>query len=123
MNTVNFGKKGEIAAAQYLEGKSYTILRKNWRFAKLEVDIIAETDDFLVIVEVKARSSDEYGDPWEFVGLKKQRNLVQAAQQFVDFNKIEKEVRFDIISIIVNSDNNTYEFEHIEDAFNPLIGM
>lgn len=123
MNTVDFGKKGELLAAEYLELQSYKILRKNWRFGKLEVDIIAETEDFIVIVEVKMRSTDDYGDPWEFVGKKKQSNLVKAAQQFVDYNNIVKEVRFDIISIIINERDNSYEIEQIEDAFNPLIGM
>ena len=64
----DLGKKGEEIAANYLAEKGYKIIARNWRFGKDEIDIIAEHDNFLVIIEVKTRSSSDYGEPEEAVG-------------------------------------------------------
>lgn len=65
------GKTGEKLAADWLEKKGFTILEKNWRHKRLEVDIIAEKDNLLHFIEVKSRSSQNYGLPEESVSLKK----------------------------------------------------
>ena len=113
------GKKGETIAKGYLLEKSYAILEKNWRYLKAEVDLIVQNDDFIVFVEVKTRSSSNYGDPESFVSGKQQKMIINAASEYVIKNNIEREARFDIISIIII--NKTEEIRHIEDAFYPTL--
>ena len=113
------GKKGEEIAAIYLMGKGYNILERNWRFGRDEIDIIAEYDKFLVIVEVKTRSTGYFGKPEESVTEKKQRFLIRAANEYVNQKEIELEIRFDIFSIVIESNKQT--INHIEDAFYPTI--
>lgn len=113
------GKKGEELATVFLEEEGYKILHRNWRFGKDEIDIIAQTDTFLVIVEVKTRSTDYFGDPEEAVDKQKQRFLVRAADVFINQKEIDLEVRFDIISIVFEKGKHT--IRHIEDAFYPTL--
>jgi putative endonuclease len=111
------GKKGERLAADFLCKAGYKIIMCNWRYRHKEIDIIARDSDYLVIVEVKLRSTDYFGDPSEFVTKKKQRFLIEAAEAYLRTIADEPEVRFDIISIIAG--NHGYQFDHMTDAFNP----
>ena len=113
----DFGKLGEELAVNYLIGKGYEILERNWRNIHKEIDIIAKDGKDLVIVEVKTRQSDEYGDPDVAVTKKKQRMLIVAANAYITQNNLDKEIRFDIISIVFKGDEPV--IEHIEDAFLP----
>lgn len=110
------GILGEKIAREYLQGKGYKIMDYNWRFLKDELDIIAEHDDTLVVIEVKTRSSWQYGEPHEAVTPKKQKFIVRAADAYVLEKEIDKEVRFDVISIVM-AGNDVSELTHIEDAF------
>lgn len=109
------GKEGEKAAAEYLLSKGYEILVMNYIAQKAEVDIIALKDNFLVFVEVKTRSSLDYGLPQDFVRSTKIRLLVKAANLFIEENDREEEVRFDIIAI--HKVGGNYNIQHLEDAF------
>lgn len=109
------GKKGEQLALEHLEKHGYTILDKNWRYQKAEVDIIAQKGDVLAVVEVKTRSSTDFGDPQDFVKPKKIKLLVTAINEYVTSKDLDVEVRFDIIAIVKTGNNFT--LEHIEDAF------
>ena len=109
------GKLGEEMAVAFLEKAGYIILETNWTFQKAEVDIIAQKDNILVIVEVKTRSSIEFGLPQDFVKSKKIQLLVKAVNEYVIKKDLEVEVRFDIIAIHKNF--KKYEIEHIIDAF------
>jgi putative endonuclease len=111
------GQEGEKLAVDFLQRKGYKILWKNWRYKHKEVDIIAIDKEELVIVEVKLRSTDYFGDPSEAVTKKKQRFLIEAAEAYLETREDEPEVRFDIVSII--SGNSDHTIEHITDAFNP----
>lgn len=113
------GKRGEELATRYLVRKGYRILERNWRAGKDEIDIIALNEDFIVVVEVKTRSTGSYGDPEEAVDRNKQRFLIRAADEYVNQKEIDKEIRFDIISIIIEQNKQT--IRHIEDAFYPTI--
>lgn len=113
------GTKGEQIAANYLEKKGYTVLETNWRFKNLEADIIASIDKTLVIAEVKTRKSNYFGEPETFVNKQKQKNLIMAANEYIVRNQLDMEVRFDIISIIIN--DKEIKINHIEDAFYPLL--
>ncbi len=110
-----FGKEAETIASEYLRQKGYDVLTTNWRFGKAEIDIIARKDNILVIVEVKARTSDYFGEPESFVNRKKIKLLTEAANEYVIRNNLDMEVRFDIISILKNRYKE--EIEHIENAF------
>lgn len=112
-----FGKDGEELARKYLVKKGYSIRESNWRFKKYEIDIIGESDEFIVFVEVKARSTAAFGEPEMFVTLKKQKFLIAAAHNYLQANDIEKEARFDVIAILPI--NNNYNVKHLEGAFYP----
>lgn len=111
------GKKGEEAAAMYLLEKGYEILNQNWRFGHDEIDIVARKNDELVIVEVKTRSSDYFGDPMEAVDIKKQKILIRATESYISEFNYDMNIRYDIISIILK--NNNLSIRHIKDAFYP----
>ena len=109
------GKKGEQLAVDFLLKNGYKIIERNYRFDKAEVDIIAQIKDILAIVEVKTRSSIDFGNPQDFVKPKQIQRLVKAVDQYVTVNSLDVEVRFDIIAII--KENNNFNIEHLENAF------
>ncbi|HSG67306.1 MAG TPA: YraN family protein [Bacteroidales bacterium] len=115
----DLGKSGEEIANEYLLKKGYTVLEKNWRHNKDEVDLIAQKDDMLVIVEVKTRSTFYFGEPEIFVNRKKQNFMIRAANAYILKNNIQLECRFDIISIVQSADR--VSIRHIEDAFYPTL--
>jgi putative endonuclease len=109
------GKIGEQIAVDFLVNKGYKIKERNWRFKKAEVDIIAETANTLVAVEVKTRSTDVFGDPQEFIKEKQKKMLIHAVDEYVISNDLNVEVRFDVIGIVKN--NEETKIKHLEDAF------
>ena len=110
-----FGKEGEEIAANYLKEKGYRILYRNFRYLKAEVDIIAEKDDIIAMVEVRARSNDRIIAIADTITKKKIQLLVSAADYFVTEMKLDKEVRFDIIAILKNK--KIFNIDHMESAF------
>ena len=109
------GKFGEEQAVEYLQQNGYEILETNWTFQKAEIDIITQKENILAIIEVKTRSSIEFGLPQDFVKPKKIQLLVKAVNEYVIANDLEVEVRFDIVAIY--KEGNEFKLEHIEDAF------
>ncbi|MBJ2176130.1 YraN family protein [Aureibaculum sp. A20] len=109
------GKKGEELAIAFLKKNGYRIRDINYRYLKAEIDIIAQKDAILAIVEVKTRSTRDFGLPQDFVNQKKIKLLVMAADHYVVSKDLDVNVRFDIIAII--NDNGKFEIEHLEDAF------
>lgn len=109
------GKLGEDLAVKYLIGLGYQILNRNWIYQKKELDVVALKDDFLVVVEVKSRSTDYFEHPADAITLSKIKLLVKATQAYVDLKEIKQEVRFDVVSVIKKGEK--YVIEHIEDAF------
>ncbi|MFA9192496.1 YraN family protein [Flavobacterium sp. FZUC8N2.13] len=109
------GKLGEELAVEFLQNNGYTILETNWTFQKAEVDIIAQIADTLAIVEVKTRSSIEFGLPQDFVNSKKIKLLTKAIDNYVVEKNLDINVRFDIIAI--QKDHKSFVIEHITDAF------
>jgi len=109
------GKQGEKLAVDFLLKKGYNILETNYRYLKSEIDIIAKTEGTIVVVEVKTRSTPEFGDPQEFVKPKQIQSLVKAVNHYVEENDLDVEVRFDIVGIIQNKAGT--RIEHLEDAF------
>jgi len=111
--------EGETKAVEYLRSAGYEILETNWRFGQEEIDIIARDKDFLVVVEVKTRSSKAFGEPEAFVNRQKQRHLVKAAGAYIEKHGLDLEVRFDIASVMKNGES--YEVSLIKNAFYPLL--
>ena len=109
------GKFGEELAVAFLQQNGYEILETNWTFQKAEIDIIAQKENTLAVVEVKTRSSIEFGLPQDFVKPKKIQLLVKAINEYVISNNLDVEVRFDIIAIY--KEDKEYKLEHIEEAF------
>lgn len=113
------GIKGEDLAAEHLKKAGYKILNRNWKAGKLEIDIIAENEEYIVFTEVKTRSGDFQMHPITAVTREKQRSMIYAADAFINRNKINKESRFDVITVIRKGDS--HEIDHIEDAFYPTL--
>lgn len=111
------GQRGEQLARSYLERKGYEILAQNWRYSRAEIDIIAKLPkiNIIVFVEVKTRSTYKYGYPEEAVNNRKARLLAMAAEAYLAERNLECEVRFDIISILLQ--DRHHQIVHIEDAF------
>ena len=118
MNHLELGKKGEDMATNLLISKGYKVLDRNYRFKKLELDIICIHNNFLVIVEVKTRTSSKLGQP-EQISRAKQKQVIKATNFYVQEKGIDLEVRLDVIGIILNQ----YEEQiiHIENAFTPTL--
>ena len=115
---LQLGRKGEEIAQLYLSEQSYEILEANWRFQKAEIDIIAKDKDILVFVEVKTRSTDKWGNPEDSISPKKQALIADAATQYMEEINHHWEVRFDVISIVINGDDS-HHLKHFPDAFFP----
>lgn len=109
------GKKGEQLAVDFLLKNGYDIIERNYRFDKAEVDIIAQIKDTLAIVEVKTRSTTDFGNPQDFVKPKQIQRLVKAVDEYVRESNLDVEVRFDIIAIV--KAGKTFNIEHLENAF------
>lgn len=115
---LDLGRKGEMIAKTHLEELGYEILEENWTHGKLEIDIIAYKDRVIIFTEVKTRSGSGFGQPEDFVDMRKQRLLADAAGQYIYLMDHQGEVRFDIISILFDGEYK-YKLKHIEDAFWP----
>ena len=111
----DLGKSGEDAAVEFLQNNGHQILIRNYRFGKAEVDIISKHVKFIVFTEVKTRSSSAFGNPEEFVDKKKRLLMKRAADEFMHQQKLDAEIRFDIIS--VSSEKGELKIYHIQDAF------
>ncbi|AVM49749.1 YraN family protein [Capnocytophaga sp. oral taxon 878] len=114
----DFGKEGEEDAVNFLLGEGHTILERNFRFGHAEIDVITLKDEVVHIVEVKTRTSSAYGEPESFVNKQKVELLVKAANFYVEKMDLDREVQFDIVSIVKN--NVEFTINYIEDAFYPF---
>ena len=109
------GKLGEQLAVDYLSRNGFAILERNFIYNKAELDIIAQKEEKIIVVEVKTRNSAFFGDPQDFVTKAKIKLMVKAANEYVITNNIDLEVRFDIIAILKNQ--HIEKVEHFENAF------
>jgi putative endonuclease len=114
------GDWGEKLAAAYLIEKGYSIIEKQWQYARYEIDLIAQKDNLMVFVEVKTRFSAEYGEPWTAVNLNKQRKICRSADYYLRFFRVDAEPQFDIVSIV--RAEGTTKITHLERAFFPTLG-
>jgi len=109
------GSRGEDLASEFLKDAGYRIIARNYKTPIGELDIIAKDGETLVFVEVKARSSNAFGYPFEAVDSRKRHKLKNLALLYLKNQKKNCAVRFDVISITLNGTKK--EIEHIKDAF------
>ena len=110
------GKEGERIAEEYLKKKGYRLVERNYRCAAGELDLIVLDHRVVVFVEVKTRTGQTFGSPFEAVEFRKQRKMIQAAQYFLAEKKLQqRDARFDVVGISWPARDPMVE--HIENAF------
>lgn len=113
MNTVETGNFGENIACEYLLKNGYTILKRNYRAANGEIDIIAEVNKKLCFVEVKTRKNTNFGYASEAVNYHKQNKIISTAKAFLMQYSDYDEISFDVCEIY--TENGTINY--ISNAF------
>lgn len=113
-----WGKQAENIVCEYLMSKGYTVRERNWRpkSSKSEIDLIAQKDDTLIFVEVKARSNMEV-DPAEAMTAEKIKNVVRGANSYLQLQDFDFYYRFDVAAVSGNIED--YKLDYLEDAFLP----
>lgn len=119
------GQEGERNAQAYLENKGYTIIAKNWRFKRAEIDLIAVIGDEVVFVEVKRRANNAFGFPEEYVTRAKAQHLRRAIEGFLALQggSVHRGLRIDMrqprVDVIAITDA-PFELVHYENIELPL---
>lgn len=109
------GEQGERLARQHLSQLGYTVLESNFRNKLGEVDLIARDGEWLVVVEVRTRTDESRGHPFESVTTAKQKRLRRLAQSYLSRSGWEGPVRFDVIGVIPST--GEWQLEHLKEAF------
>lgn len=117
---MSLGKWGEDKALEYLENEGLVLRDRNWRCSHKELDLVMESPAKLHVVEVKTLRKPSPIEPWEHVDARKQSALVSAANKYIGVHHIHKEVQFDIVSILVSEDDESYDLRYIPEAFIPI---
>ncbi|MGA1812402.1 YraN family protein [Frondihabitans sp. 4ASC-45] len=112
------GALGEEAAAVHLAERGYRILDRNWRCPEGEVDIVAEDDDYVVVVEVKTRTGHAAGHPFEAVTPAKVQRLRRLALAWAHGNpRSGQRLRVDVVAVTLEADASTRPvIEHLENV-------
>lgn len=115
---LEWGRQAENLVAEWLITHGYTVRERNWRPAtsKSEIDIIAQKDDTMIFVEVKARTDMDV-DPVTALTPEKIKNVVRGANAYLRKQEFDFFYRFDVASVNGNADN--YVLDYMEDAFLP----
>jgi len=116
-----FGRESESNAVKHLKKQGYKILEQNYRTKLGEIDIIAKDKKTLVFVEVKARSSDRYGNPKWAITPKKKRQMSKVALYYLKITKqTNVKARFDVVTI--RSLDSKPQIDVIKNAFELAYG-
>ena len=110
------GAHGENVAATYLLQNGFEVLHRNWRYRHCEIDLICSKEKVLHFVEVKTRTTKQFGNPEESISAKKMNALKKAAEHYLIEHTEWKNLQFDVVSIILNGEN-IEEIFFIEDVF------
>lgn len=110
------GSEGENLAIRYLKKQGYAIIARNFSTRLGEIDIIAQDGETIVFVEVKTRTNDAFGAPFESINASKRKKLANVAALYLKSQKREAPARFDIVSIVRHPSGDTL-IEHLKDAF------
>jgi putative endonuclease len=119
MNNKEIGGIGEDAAARYLTISGMTLLARNFRVSRMgEIDIIAREKDTICFVEVKTRSSSQFGLPVEAVSLKKRQSITRLASLYLSQMHLHNSpVRFDVVEVIMDKHYQVTDIRHLRAAF------
>jgi putative endonuclease len=110
------GKSGEELAVSFLKKNGFEILERNYRFGHKEIDIIVRDKNTVVFTEVKTGRSKDFGAPEERVNLRKQKSMIEVAQDYIQKNNFRDiDFRFDVIAVSFEKGNR--KIEHIKNAF------
>ena len=113
----HLGAFGEQVATEYLKNRGYEILQLNYRCSVGEIDIVARDGDSLVFVEVRTRSSRQFGTPEESVTPAKQAKLIELAESYLQEHQISNQTwRIDVVAVEVDRHNKISRIELIENA-------
>lgn len=110
------GKLAEQLAADWLVGKGYELLDKNYRFQHAEIDLVMKHKGIVIFIEVKFRSGTGFGYAEEFVDGAKKKLVVKAADHYVYEKDWHNDIRFDIVGVYKDRAGN-FNFKQFEDAF------
>lgn len=110
------GHAAETLAIRYFARRGFSVVARNHRYRRGEVDVIVQKDHLLVFVEVKARSGVQFGYPETFMSPRQQDLVRQVATQYVFSCNWKGEIRFDIIAIL-KVRGCQLQLTHFEDAF------
>lgn len=114
-NNIEKGKSGEELARKYLIRNGYRIIESNFKNKIGEVDIIALEGNILVFIEVKSRTSLNYGYPYEAVNYKKQQKIIKTSMSYIRYKSItDVQCRYDIIEVYLTQ---KIKINHIQNAF------
>ena len=109
------GKKGEDIACEFLKKHGYSIIERNFRRSYAEIDIIAVKDETLVFIEVKTRTSSQFGTPLESITYWKLRPLIKTAQFYAKIHpKLPQLLRIDAIAVSMDGNGGREKIEHVE---------
>jgi putative endonuclease len=119
-NHIEAGRKGENAALAYLLARGYTLLDRNWRFGRGELDLVMEAPDGdLVFVEVKTRRQNHAGDPLGWITPRKQAQIRRIARGYCLRHAFgDHPMRFDAVGVDLNGPNGP-AVTHVPHAFIP----
>lgn len=113
------GKVGEEEAIHFLKEKGYQIRHHNWRSGKKELDIVAEYNSELIVIEVKTRRNRNFGEAEDCINEQKLRRIIASTDAYVRKFSIDLPIRFDVIALI--GEHPPLKIKHIENAFYPPI--
>jgi putative endonuclease len=114
------GRLGESAAQAFLKQSGWTVLDRNYRFGRREVDLVVRRGGLVAFVEVKTRAGGGFGAPEEAVTWKKRREIEAVARDFLWRHRLDDvDVRFDVVAIVAEQRRGTIRIEHLEDAWRP----
>ena len=98
---LSLGDRGEMAACEFLRARGYQIAEKNYKCKLGEIDLIARRNGRLAFIEIKTRTSTQFGTPQEAVDLKKREKLFKLAQWYLKEKKLEKvPIAFDVVAVL-----------------------
>ena len=119
---VKTGRKGENLALEFLKGRGMRLVARNWRCSHKELDLVMDDGIFLRVVEVRSLTFPNLKSPAESVDLHKRSRVLWAARKFAAMNNVQKEIVFDIVSVVFTmGDGGEYmpEIEYFPNAFAP----
>lgn len=113
-----WGRQAENIVCEYLISKGYTVRERNWRpkTSRSEIDLIAQKNETIIFVEVKARSDMDI-DPVEAITAEKIKNIVRGANSYLKSQDFDFFYRFDVAAVSGSADS--YRLDYLEDAFLP----